>query len=65
MAKKFFNTAVNGRKLAIDDFSHDVKDIKEAFASLPENMEIGLAEDVTLYVNGKCREYFYARGCPF
>ena len=65
MAKKFFNTAVNGRKLAIDDFSHDVKDIKEAFASLPENTEIGLAEDGTLYVNGKCREYFYARGCPF
>ena len=65
VAEKFFNTAVNGRKLAIDDFSHDVKDIKEAFASLPENTEIGLAEDGTLYVNGKCREYFYARGCPF
>ena len=44
---------------------HDVKDIKEALASLPEHTEIGLAEDGTLYVNGKCREYFYARGCPF
>ena len=44
---------------------HDVKDIKEALASLPEHTEIGLAEDGTLYVNGCRREYFHARGCSF
>ena len=27
MAEKFFNTVVSRRKLAIDDFLHDVKDI--------------------------------------
>jgi len=65
VAKEFFHTAVNGRELEINDFSHDVKDIKESLASLPENTEIGLAEDGTLYVNGCRRENFHAKGCPF
>ena len=67
MAKEFFNTAVNGRELGDNnnDFRHDVVDIKEALASLPEDTEIGLDESGTLYVNGCRREYFHAKGCPF
>ena len=41
------------------------KGVRKAYASLPKDAEITLDTDGVLRVNGRCRENYHARGCPY
>ena len=43
----------------------DIKDISKAYAALCADAQIGIDENGMLRVNGRSRENFHAKGCPF